>query len=128
MLNLIIQTKSMTPIYEQIADQIRMMIVKGQLKGQNLLPSVRSVARDCKISALTVKKAYDHLEEEGLVCSVQGKGTFVCDISPNLITEQARSEVEEQFALVIEKARRTGMSNQDILELVSILLEEEEHD
>lgn len=125
MLNLIIMTKSMIPIYEQIADQIRSMIVKGELKPQTLLPSVRTVARDCKISALTVKKAYDRLEEEGLVCSVQGKGTFVSQISPNLVQEQAQKDVEDMFSAAVEKARNIAMSDQDILELVSILLKEE---
>lgn len=125
MLNLIIMTKSMIPIYEQIADQIRSMIVKGELKPQTLLPSVRTVARDCKISALTVKKAYDRLEEEGLVCSVQGKGTFVAQISPNLVQEQAQKDVEDMFSAAVEKARNIAMSDQDILELVSILLKEE---
>lgn len=125
MLNLMIMTKSMIPIYEQIADQIRSMIVKGELKPQTLLPSVRTVARDCKISALTVKKAYDRLEEEGLVCSVQGKGTFVAQISPNLVQEQAQKDVEDMFSAAVEKARNIAMSDQDILELVSILLKEE---
>lgn len=76
-MKLIVNGSSMVPIYEQIVDQIKAMIVSGELKPDDILPSVRSLSRDLKISALTVKKAYDTLEAEGFTVSVHGKGTYV---------------------------------------------------
>ncbi len=116
-------TSSMTPIYEQIADQIRVQIKEQILKPQELLPSVRSCARDCHISGLTVKKAYDLLESEGFVQTVQGKGTYVSAISENLVREELQKQVEEAFESAIEKARRLGFDTEQILELVNLLLE-----
>ena len=96
-MQLLISTTSMTPIYEQIVDQIRALIKEGRLKAGEPLDSVRSLARTCRISALTVKKAYDVLEREGLVVTVQGKGSFVAQISPNIVAEELNRQVEEQL-------------------------------
>ena len=87
-MKIIIQSTSMTPIYEQIVDQIKTMIQKGELKENDMLPSVRSLAKELKISALTVKKAYDHLEEEGFTITVHGKGTFVLAINQDFVNNK----------------------------------------
>ena len=87
-MDIIINATSMTPIYEQIVDRIRALIQGGKIKAGEPLPSVRGLARQCAISALTAKKAYDMLEQEGLVVTVQGKGTFVADVSPNIVAEE----------------------------------------
>ena len=76
-MKLIISHSSMQPIYEQIVEQIKGQIVKGDLKADTALPSVRTLAKELKVSALTVKKAYDGLEAEGFVITVHGKGSFV---------------------------------------------------
>lgn len=123
-----IQTSSMVPIYEQIADQIRLQIKEQILKPDELLPSVRACARDYHISALTVKKAYDLLESEGFVQTVQGKGTYVSRISSNLVREEMQKQVEEAFETAIEKARRLHFDREQILELVELLLEGESND
>lgn len=123
-MQLLISTTSMTPIYEQIVDQIRALIKEGRLKAGEPLDSVRSLARTCRISALTVKKAYDVLEQEGLIVTVQGKGSFVAQISPNIVAEELNRQVEEQFAQAIAKARRLGLTREEILELVVMLLED----
>ncbi|CDI67904.1 Transcriptional regulator, GntR family [Bifidobacterium animalis subsp. animalis IM386] len=123
-MQLLISTTSMTPIYEQIVDQIRALIKEGNLKAGEPLDSVRSLARTCRISALTVKKAYDVLEREGLVITVQGKGSFVAQISPNIVAEELNRQVEEQFAQAIAKAQRLGLTREEILELVVMLLED----
>lgn len=123
-----IVSSSMTPIYEQIADQIRLQIRNGTLAEQEVLPSVRACARDCHISALTVKKAYDLLEKEGFVKTVQGKGTFVLKIDQSLVEEEMRRQIEEAFAAAIEKAKRMKMSRDEILGLVRLLMDEEEHE
>ena len=78
-MKIIINSSIMVPIYEQIVDQIKMLIRNGELKGNDILPSVRVLSKELKISALTVKKAYDSLEEEGFAVTVHGKGTYVCN-------------------------------------------------
>lgn len=123
-MDIVINATSMTPIYEQIVDRIRALIKTGDLRAGDALPSVRALARQCAISALTAKKAYDVLEQEGLVVTVQGKGTFVAEISPNIVVEELNRQVEEEFARAIAKARRLRLSDGEILELVTMLLDE----
>lgn len=124
MMDIVINATSMTPIYEQIVDRIRALIKTGDLKAGDALPSVRALARQCAISALTAKKAYDVLEQEGLVVTVQGKGTFVAEISPNIVAEELNRQVEEEFEQAIAKARRLRLSDGEIMELVTMLLDE----
>ena len=76
-MKIIINNSSMVPIYEQLMEQIKTMILNEELKEDEILPSVRSLAKELKISALTVKKAYDNLEQEGFTVTVHGKGTYV---------------------------------------------------
>ena len=113
----------MTPIYEQIADQIRLQIKEQKLAPLELLPSIRAIAREYHISALTVKKAYDLLETEGFVKTVQGKGTFVEKISGNVIQEEMQKQVEDAFEAAIQKALRMNFPKEQILEIVHLLLE-----
>lgn len=123
-MKIIIQSTSMTPIYEQIVDQIKTMIQKGELKENDMLPSVRSLAKELKISALTVKKAYDHLEEEGFTITVHGKGTFVLAINQDFVLEQQRKEIEKEMENIILKAKRCGIQKKEIKELFDFILEE----
>lgn len=123
-MRIIIQNASMTPIYEQIIDQIKTMIQKGELKENDMLPSVRSLARELKISALTVKKAYDHLEEEGFTVTVHGKGTFVLAINQDLLFEEQRKEIEKDLKNVIQKAIRCGIQKEEMKELFELIMEE----
>lgn len=124
MMDIVINAASMTPIYEQIVDRIRALIKTGDLRAGDALPSVRALARQCAISALTAKKAYDVLEQEGLVVTVQGKGTFVAKVSPNIVAEELNRQVEEEFAQAIAKARRLRLDDGEIMELVTMLLDE----
>lgn len=121
MMDIVINAASMTPIYEQIVDRIRALIKTGDLRAGDALPSVRALARQCAISALTVKKAYDVLE---LVVTVQGKGTFVAEVSPNIVAEELNRQMEEEFAQAIAKARRLRLDDEEIMELVTLLLDE----
>ena len=98
-MNLIINNSSMTPIYEQIVSQMKEKIMTGQLKPDTMLPSVRTLSKDLRISALTVKKAYDAMEQEGYIVTVHGKGSFVANINPNLAMEEKQKEVEKLFEL-----------------------------
>lgn len=123
-MKLIINNSSMQPIYEQIVEQIKGLIVRGELKEEEILPSVRTLSRDLKISALTVKKAYDHLEEEGFIITVHGKGSFVAPANLDLLLEENRKQVETDLEMAIRKGRSCGMSNQEITELFQIVLED----
>lgn len=123
-MNLIINHSSMQPIYDQIADQIRQNIMKGLLLEETMLPSVRTLAKDLKISALTVKKAYDALEQEGFVITVHGKGTFVACANQERMLEEKKKEVEADLEMAIRKGRSCGMSDTDLKELFLIVLEE----
>ena len=102
-MNLIINHSSMQPIYEQIIGQIKEKIMHGELQEDTMLPSVRTLAKELKVSALTVKKAYDALEEEGFVNTVHGNGSFVA----------------------IRKGRSCGMNRDELRELFQIILEDE---
>ena len=124
-MNIIINNSSMQPIYEQIVDQVKADILKGALSQGEPLPSVRTLSKDLRISALTVKKAYDALEQEGFVVTVHGKGSFVSGVNQNLILEEQKKEVERDFENAIRKAKSCGMSSDEITQLCRILLGEE---
>ena len=114
----------MIPIYEQLMDQIKNEIISGNLKEDEVLPSVRALSGKLKISALTVKKAYDHLEEEGFVVTVHGKGTFVAATDRQLAVEARKKAVEDEFSQAIEKAKAIGLTCEEIREMIEIILEE----
>lgn len=122
-MNIIINNSSMIPIYEQVVDQIKNEIIAGTLKENEPLPSVRVLSGQLKISALTVKKAYDRLDEEGFIVTVHGKGSFVAPTNRNLAMEARRKAVEEDFAKAIDKAKDVGMSVSEIREIIEIMLE-----
>lgn len=122
-MKILINNSSMQPIYEQIVEQIKGQILQGVLQEGDALPSVRSLAKDLKISALTVKKAYDFLEEEGLVTTVHGKGSFISAANQSMIEEERRREVEECLELAAAKGRNCGMSDEEIRELLELVLE-----
>ena len=123
-MNIIISNSSMEPIYEQIIGQIKAMIMDGRLKEETMLPSVRSLSKDLKISALTVKKAYDCLEEEGFIVTVHGKGSFVTKGNQNFLQEEMRKEVESKLELAIQEGRKCGMKDDEIRELFELIMEE----
>ncbi len=123
-MNIIIHNSSMQPIYEQIVSQIKAKIMNGELKQEAMLPSVRTLAKDLKVSALTVKKAYDALETEGFVVTVHGKGSFVTLANQALMLEEKKKEVEADFEMAIRKGRSCGMSDGELTELFHIVLED----
>lgn len=114
----------MQPIYEQITDQIKSMIISGELKEHDILPSVRSLSKELKISALTAKKAYDVLENEGFIITVHGKGSFVASTNQELLMEEHRKEVEADLELAIQKGKRCGMTSEELRSLFELILEE----
>ena len=123
-MRIIINNSSMVPIYEQVVSQIKNAIITGQLQDAEALPSVRTMAVDLKISSLTVKKAYDYLEEEGFITTVHGKGSFVNAADRQLAMEARRKSIEEDLSLVIDKARAAGLTKEEIREMTEIILED----
>ena len=122
-MKIIINTSSMVPIYEQIIDQIKTMIRKQELKQNDQLPSVRAQSKELKISALTVKKAYDELEREGFTVTIHGKGSYVTAANTELMMEEQKKEVEQDLEQAILKGRRFGISDEDIKTLFELILE-----
>lgn len=122
-MKIIINNASMQPIYEQIVEQIKRQIVQQELAEGMPLPSVRALAKELKISALTVKKAYDFLEEEGLVATVHGKGSFILGANPELMEEECRREVETCMEQAVVKGKNCGMSDEQLREILELLLE-----
>lgn len=123
-MKIIINHSSMQPIYEQIVEQIKAMIIEGSLKEQEMLPSVRTLSKELKISALTVKKSYDFLEEEGFVVTVHGKGSFIASTNQGLLIEERRKEVETDLEQAIRKGRTSGLTDEEIRELFELIMEE----
>ena len=124
-MHIILNNSSMIPIYEQIVDQVKNQIIAGEISENEALPSVRTLSAELKISALTVKKAYDRLEEEGFVVTVHGKGTFVAATDKELAVEARRKAVEDDFTSAIVKSKNVGMTADEIREIVEIILEDE---
>ena len=123
-MHIIIKNSSMVPVYEQLMAQIKQEIIDGSLKEGEALPSVRNLAGELKISALTVKKAYDKLEEEGFTVTVHGKGSYVAETDRQLAIEARKKAVEDDFAASVSKARSVGLTDDDIREMIEIILED----
>jgi len=124
-MRLIINNSSMIPIYEQIVSQVKAAIVDGSIKPGDMLPSVRQQAAYLKISALTVKKAYDALEQEGFVTTVHGKGTFVSETNKDRIYEERIKEIETEISTAVIKARQSGLGEDEIRKIFEMIMEEE---
>ena len=123
-MHIILNNQSMVPIYEQLMNQVKNEIISGGLAENEALPSVRALSGQLRISALTVKKAYDRLEEEGFVVTVHGKGTYVAAGDRQLALEARRKSVEDDFSAAVQKASAVGFTKNDILEIVNIILED----
>ena len=123
-MNIIISNSSMQPIYEQVVSQVKQAILNGSLAPESKLPSVRELAGELRISALTVKKAYDTLEQEGFIVTVHGKGSFVAGVNRDLALEAQKKEVEKELDIAIKKAKSCGMTEEEITQLFELLMEE----
>ena len=120
-MNISIQTKSGVPIYEQIEQQIKEMILSGSLKEGEMLPSIRALAADSKISVITVKRAYEDLEKEGMIYSVQGKGFYVDNPDLQYMQEKKTVSLEGKLSEWVDEAKAAGMSREAALDMLGIL-------
>ena len=123
-MHIILNNSSMVPIYEQVTAQIKSAVIGGELRSGEALPSVRALAAELRISALTVKKAYDRLEEDGFIVTVHGKGSYVSETSTPLAEEARRQAVEKELDGVFAHALALGLTKNDIRELTELLLED----
>jgi len=122
-LHIILLNSSDSPIYKQIKEQIKAEILSGKLQEDEILPSLRQLAKALKISVLTTTRAYKELEQEGFITSRQGKGFFVMSSSSSLIREQLVKGVESNLINAIQAAQRASMTNEEIINLLRFLLE-----
>ncbi len=125
-MRIIVNTSTMIPIYEQIMVQIKDMINSGILKAGTPLPSVRGLSKELKISALTVKKAYDLLEEEHYVSTIHGKGTYVLEMNVHVLKEERLQLMEKELEVVIDKAKLYQLNKKEIIDLISLIWGDED--
>ena len=124
-MKMIISNSSSVPIYEQIKKSIINQILEGKLNEDELLPSIRVLAQDIKISAMTIKKAYDELEKEGYLKSIQGKGTFVAPKNTELAKEQAQKDIEKYIEKIVSISNRFQIDENDVIEMFIIIYGED---
>ena len=123
-MNIFIDNKSGLPIYDQIYSQIKSQIISGALREDQLLPSIRNLAKDLGISVITTRRAYDELEREGFIYTVAGKGCFVAAKNTELLREENLRQIEERLQEIRDLAAACGLSREDIIEMFSVLEEE----
>lgn len=123
-MNIIISNSSQEPIYEQIARQIKNMIMRGELREGDILPSIRSLAKELQISVITTKRAYQELENDGYIVTVQGKGSFVAAQNKELLKEMRLKIVEEKLAEAVDAAKTIELTLEEMQEMLRILYEE----
>lgn len=122
-LYIVLSNSSDLPIYEQIKEQVKTQILSGELSENEMLPSLRQLAKDLKISVLTTTRAYNELEEEGFITSRQGKGFFVMPRGSDLLCEQLIKDVETNLNNAILSAQRASMTDDELVQLLKLLLE-----
>jgi len=123
-LNIIISNSSQVPLYEQIESQIKNQIVNMILKPGEPLPSIRTLAKELKVSIITTKRAYEELEKEGFIKTVVGKGTFVAEANNERLREVAMYEIESKLEEAIISAKAIGLSLEETLDIIRSLYEE----
>lgn len=123
-MDIIISNNADSPIYEQIKEQIKLMILNGELKEGDALPSMRLLAKELRISIITTKRAYEELEREGYIESFTGKGSFVKAMNKDMVKETLIYEIETLLEEVIDKAVIAKLSYEELTEILKLLYEE----
>lgn len=123
-----ISNASSDPIYLQIKNQIKAAIISGDLKAEDQLPSIRFLAKELRVSVITTKRAYDELEHEGFINSIQGKGSFVAAQNTDFIREQQYCKIEALLIEAIEQSQLVGLTLEDLKDLIDTLGGEDKND
>ena len=124
--HIIIDNKSGAPIYDQIYSQLKSQIISGSLKEDEMLPSIRGLAKDLRISFITTKRAYEELEKDGFLYTIPGKGCFVAPKNVELLREENLKKIEAHIDEIVRLAATCNLSRQEILEMVNFSMEEQE--
>lgn len=117
-MNIMISNSSAVPLYEQIQNQIKTQILSGELSSDELLPSIRVLAKELKVSIITTKRAYEELEKEGYIITVAGKGSYVCSQSTERLKEAALYEMESKLEEIIISAKKMGINEDEFIEII----------
>ena len=123
-MQLFIDNRCGDPIYEQICAQIKRQIMSGELREDELLPSIRNLAKDLRISVITTKRAYEDLERDGFISTVVGKGSFVKAADVRLVREEKLKEIEELLSKAVDLASQSGISQEEVVEILNIYYSE----
>ncbi len=124
-MQLMIRNNTATPIYQQIYQQIKEQIISGSLTEDTILPSIRSLAKELRISIITTKRAYEELERDGFVYTIAGKGVFVARKNMEVLREEWLRQIEEHVEAIAELAKGCGLSKTDLQEMLNIIFEED---
>ena len=124
-MNIIISNSGNLPIYEQITNQIKDMIMRGELRGGEALPSMRALAKDLHISVITTKRAYEELERSGFIHTVVGRGSFVSDANPEVMKEEQYRKIEETLTEGVRLTKQSGISCEELQEILRMVYEED---
>ena len=124
-MNILIDNKSGVPIYDQIYAQIKNQIISGALKEDEMLPSIRGLAKDLRISFITTKRAYEELEKDGFLYTLPGKGCYVAPKNVELLREEYLKRIEAHIDEIVKLAAGCNLSREDIIEMINFSLEEE---
>lgn len=118
-----IDNKNGVPIYDQIVKQVKDLIIRGTLKEDELLPSIRSLAKELRISVITTKRAYEELEREGFVYTIPSKGCFVAKQNVDLLREESLKKIEKYIKKIVSLAKSSGLTTEEIIEMLKFELE-----
>lgn len=124
-MDILIDNKSGAPIYEQIYSQIKSQIISGALKKNDMLPSIRGLAKDLRISFITTKRAYEELEKEGFIYTIKAQGCYVAAKNVELLREENLKKIEEHIEQIVQLAASCNLSRENIIEMVNFSLEEQ---
>jgi GntR family transcriptional regulator len=120
-MKIILSNSSKIPIYQQIIDQIKKQVIDGTLKEGDALPSIRSLARDLKVSVITSKRAYEELEKDGFIYSLVGKGSFVAEVTEQLDDADKLSAITEKFRDIVQESKESNMTRDELIAIIDIL-------
>ena len=124
-MHILIDNKSGAPIYDQIYTQIKQQIMAGSLREHEMLPSIRGLAKDLRISFVTTKRAYEELEKDGFLYTIPAKGCFVAPKNLELLREEHLKKIEAHMDAIVQLAAGCGLTGQELLEMFKFILEDQ---
>jgi GntR family transcriptional regulator len=124
-MNILISNSSARPIYEQITSQMKLMIISGELEAGALLPSMRTLAKELRISVITTKRAYEDLERDGFIHTIVGKGSFIAEKNLEFVREEQLRMIEENLAKAVAGAKAGGVGLDEVQQILKMLYDEE---